>query len=249
MQDIEFFSRALGLKEPWRVADVELDVEAGRVVIVVECRGGTTWADESGALPVHGYQERQWRHLDTMQFETLIRARVPRVRYSDGHTEMVRVPWAPERSRWSLMFESFALRVLQNARSVSRGCELLRLDWSSAQRIMERAVQRGLARRRLEGRRHVGMDEKSFRKCQDYISTLVELDAEAPRVLEVFEGRDSDAVVTPLGDPAAGGAGVDRSGRHRHERGLRGRAGAGAAGGGSGARPLSRLQVTRRSRG
>lgn len=208
MQDIEFFSRALGLKEPWRVADVELDVEAGRVVIVVECRGGTTWADESGALPVHGYQERQWRHLDTMQFETLIRARVPRVRYSDGHTEMVRVPWAPERSRWSLMFESFALRVLQNARSVSRGCELLRLDWSSAQRIMERAVQRGLARRRLEGRRHVGMDEKSFRKGQDYISTLVELDAEAPRVLEVFEGRDSDAAVTPLETlpPAARGS-------------------------------------------
>jgi transposase len=198
MQDLEFFSRALGLEEPWRVADVEMELEAGRVVIVVECRCGTTWADESGALPVHGYEQRLWRHLDTMQFETFIRARVPRVRYADGHTEMVRVPWAQERSRWSLLFESFALRVLQNARSVSRGCELLRLDWSSAQRIMERGVERGLERRRLEGLRHVGMDEKSFRKGQDYISTLVELDPEAPRVLEVVEGRDTEAAVTLL---------------------------------------------------
>ena len=54
---------------------------------------------------MHGYEERPWRHLDTMQFETLIRARVPRVRAADGRTEMVRVPWAQERRRWTLMFE------------------------------------------------------------------------------------------------------------------------------------------------
>jgi hypothetical protein len=133
------------LKEPWKVCDVQRDLEAGRVVIRVECGCGITWADGHGALAVHGYEGRQWRHLDTMQFETIIAARVPRVRWPDRHTGMVRVPWSEPRSRWTLMFESFALRVLAHGRSVSRGCELPRLDWSSAQRIMERGVERGLA--------------------------------------------------------------------------------------------------------
>lgn len=198
MQDIEFFSRALGLGEPWRVCDVQMDLEARRVVLVVECRCGITWADEVGALAIHGYEERQWRHLDTMQFETVIKARVPRVRYPDGHTAMVTVPWAEARSRWTLMFEAFALRVLENSRSLSRGGELLRLDWSSVQRIMERAVERGLARRELGAVRHLGMDEKSFGKGQSYISTLVDLEADAPRVLEVVEDRDTHAAVALL---------------------------------------------------
>ncbi|MGI8604108.1 MAG: transposase family protein [Verrucomicrobiales bacterium] len=29
---------------------------------------------------MHGWEEREWRHLDTMQFETVIRAQVPRAR-------------------------------------------------------------------------------------------------------------------------------------------------------------------------
>ena len=195
MQDIEFFSRALGLKEPWRVKDVRMELEAKRVVIEVECACGTSWGTEDELLVVHGYETRSWRHLDTMQFETLIEARVPRVRYEDGHTEMVRVPWAEPRSRWSVMFECFALRVIEHSRSVSRACELLRLDWSSAQRLMERAVARGLERRRLEGVRHLGIDEKSFGRGQDYISVLVDLNPETPRVLEVAEDRDTVAAV------------------------------------------------------
>ena len=76
MQDIEFFSRALGLKEPWRVKDVVMDIEARKVTIEVECVCGTTWGTEEELLSVHGYEERRWRHLDTMQFETIIQARV-----------------------------------------------------------------------------------------------------------------------------------------------------------------------------
>jgi len=193
MKDTEFFERALGLVEPWRVKEVAMDVPGQRVEIIVECQCGTTWANEQGSLSVHGYEDRQWRHLDTMQFETIIRARVPRVRYPDGHTEMVAVPWAQARSRWTLVFEAFALRVLQNSRSLSRGGELLRLDWSSVQRILERAVERGLARRELDTVRHVGLDEKSFGRGQDYVSVLTDLNPEAPRVLEVVEDRDTVA--------------------------------------------------------
>ena len=190
MQDKEFFAMALGLKTPWRVAEVEMDMKEQRVTIIVECKCGTVWAEGGEQLYVHGYEERRWRHLDTMQFETIIQARVPRIRKPDGSTEMVSVPWSQPRSRWTLMFEGFAIRVLQNSRSISQACELLRLDWSSAHRIMERAVDRGLERRKVENIRYIGMDEKSFGRGQDYISTLVDLNKDAPRVLEVTAGRD-----------------------------------------------------------
>lgn len=77
------------------------------------------------------------------------------------------------------------------ARSVSQACELLRIDWSSAQRIMERAVARGLCRRTHEGIRRVGLDEKSFGRGQDYISVLSDLDKS--RVLEVTPGNETES--------------------------------------------------------
>lgn len=54
---------------------------------------------------------------------------------------------------------------------------------------MERAVQRGLARRSIDDLRLVGLDEKSFGKGQDYISIMTDL-GEA-RVLEVTCGNDT----------------------------------------------------------
>lgn len=64
----------------------------------------------------------------------------------------------------------------------------MRLDWSAAHRIMQRAVTRGLARRALAGLRYVGLDEKSFLQGQSYVSVLSDL--ARGRVLEVVEGRD-----------------------------------------------------------
>lgn len=58
-----------------------------------------------------------------------------------------------------------------------------------------RSVDRGLQRRSLDEVQRVGIDEKSFRRAQSYISTLTDLDQS--RVLEVVEGRtenDADAL-------------------------------------------------------
>ena len=85
------------------------------------------------------------------------------------------VPWAEKYSRFTLLFEAFAVRVLQAANNVKRAAALLGLDWDSVHRIMKRAVERGLARRQLEEVRHVGIDEKSFRRRHNYLSLLTDL--------------------------------------------------------------------------
>ena len=62
------------------------------------------------------------------------------------------------------MFEAC---VLQAAGSVEQARKLLGLTWDSVQRIMDRAVERGLQRRELDEVRHVGIDEKSFGRGHD----------------------------------------------------------------------------------
>src|ERR1700746_2452394 len=170
----QHYRRLLGLEEPWVVEAVDLDLAAQRVEIRLraqvytrglkcpECR---KWASLYDHAP-----ERRWRHLDTMQFETVLVARTPRVNCPEHGVKTIEVPWAGKNSRFTLMFEAFAIRVLQPCETVSSGAGLLGLDWHSAHQIMERAVERGLQRRSMESVRLVGIDSEEFwpwaRLCQ-----------------------------------------------------------------------------------
>jgi transposase len=181
----------LGLNELWDVSGVTLDVSAKSVTISLEYRGRGGACPECGAecgLKDHA-PERTWRHLDTMQFETLLKARIPRVNCGACGVKTMAVPWGEKHSRFTLMFEAFAIDVLQCAGSVKAGAALLGLSWDAAHEIMKRAVDRGLQTRQLEGVRCVGIDEKSFGSGQDYVSVMV--DVNDSRVLEVAEGRTS----------------------------------------------------------
>ena len=60
-------------------------------------------------------------------------------------------PWAEPGSRFTLHFEYFAVQVILASRSLTQAAELLELDWDSVQRIVDRAVARGLLRRTTDG--------------------------------------------------------------------------------------------------
>ena len=135
--------------------------------------------------------ERTWRHLDTMQFTTLIRARTPRAECPAHGVKTMQVPWAVPQGRFTLLFERFVVEVLLACASVSQACELLGIGWDAAHEIMKRAVERGLERRQLDQLKHLGMDEKSFKRGHSYITLLTDL--EASRVLEVVEERTLEA--------------------------------------------------------
>ena len=183
------YRQLLGLSDDWKVTDVDLDVAAKQVIIELshvgvklacpECESECPQADTA--------PKRTWRHLDTMQFTTEIRAAVPRCRCAKCGVKTVAVPWAGKHSRFTLMFEAFAIRVLQSAANVKKAAELLGLSWDSAHRIMTAAVARGLERRKTDGVTHVGVDEKSFGRGHDYVSILTDIDHS--RVLEVVPER------------------------------------------------------------
>jgi transposase len=183
----------LGLNSDWHVVGVQLAVDHKRVSIALEFVGRQAVCPECGAdCPLYDYaEERTWRHLDTMQFETLLTARAPRCQCAQCGVKTAPVPWAEKHARFTLLFEAFAIDVLQASASVSAAAKLLGLSWDEAHAIMKRAVTRGVAERKLTGLKHVGLDEKSFGKGQNYVTTLTDLDG--ARVLDVAPGRTEDA--------------------------------------------------------
>ena len=193
MKDTDFYEQILGLKTPWLVQSVDLQVEEKRVTITVGYREGTLWAcpQSQQRLPCHDHVERSWRHLDTCGFETVLCCRVPRVKGTDGRVFTVPVPWAEKGSRFTLLFEAFAVRVLLACQNIKAAGALVGLSWDQLHRIMERAVERGLDRRELDELRYLGLDEKSFAKGQSYVSVMTDLDK--GRVLEVMDGKEKEA--------------------------------------------------------
>jgi transposase len=191
----QHYALLLGLRAPWRVAQVDLVLAERRLEIWLEAdlRGAGLCCPDCGrACFVHDHAPaRRWRHLDAMGFETRLQARVPRVTCPEHGVKTVAVPWAAPHGRFTLAFEAFVLEVLRASASVEATAQLLGLDWKTVQAIMERAVTRGLGRRELSEVNAVGFDEKSFRRGQSYISHLCDL--RGARVLAVVEGRDQAA--------------------------------------------------------
>jgi len=186
----EHYAKLLGLNSSWKVDRVKLNVEKLRLDIFVKHTHPRGACPECGATcRVYDLSpDRVWRHLDTMQFETFLHCEPPRVECEAHGVKTMQLPWAGKHSRFTLLFEAFAINVILASRSLKDAGNLLRLGWHPLHTIMKRAVERGLERRENDEIAWVGMDEKSFRKGHDYISLLNDL--EDVRVLEVVEGRE-----------------------------------------------------------
>lgn len=190
------YALLLGIDSPWRVKSVDLKLEAMRVEVEVEHdpAAAVKCPECEKTCPRYDHApERQWRHLDVMQFTTFIRARAPRCECPEHGVVTVQVPWAEPHGRFTLMFEAFAVKVIQAARSFVQAMEILKVDWHTIQQIVQRAVERGLMRRATDEVKQVGMDEKSFGRGHDYVSIMTDLKGQ--RVLDVVKDRDTASAV------------------------------------------------------
>ena len=95
------YAMLLGLDGSWKVSAVKLEMEDKRVQIRLEHTGGTLVCPQcTGACSRADLApERTWRHLDTMQFETVLSARVPRADCKACGVKTCKVPWAGKHSR------------------------------------------------------------------------------------------------------------------------------------------------------
>lgn len=190
-----FYQKLLNLIPPWKVVEVELQehVNPKHVLVVVEYdkKELVHCPDCEELCTRHDSQPRRWRHMDTMDWQTILSCSVPRSNCKKCGVKQVRVPWSEPKSRWTMLFESRAIDVLLAAKSNQATQTILNMSWDEVQRVQSRAVERGITRRDLDAITRVGVDEKSFGKGHDYASILS--DPDGRRVLEVVHGRDQQS--------------------------------------------------------
>lgn len=199
MQDTELYTQLLGITPPWKVIEVDLNLAEKEVRVRVE------WDPSVGRLscpvcrqPCPGYdhrEERAWRHLDSCEFTTWLLARIPRIECEEHGVQSAETPWSRPNSRFTLAFESFALRVLGATQTQSQAARILRVSPDQLHALMAHAVEDGLSRRdRRDPISRITLDETSQGPRHNYLTVLTD----GERVLEVAEGRTQLAAETAL---------------------------------------------------
>lgn len=193
MRDTDLYAQILGLQAPWQVSHVDLDRSAGSVTVQVAPAEDAVFCCPDCGKPAPGYDRRRrtWRHLDTCQFTTLLEADVPRVRCAEHGVMTVAVPWATPGSGYTLLFEALVIDWLKEA-SVKAVAQQLRLSWGAIDRIMQRAVERGLARRQRQAPLRLCVDETSFQKRHEYVTVVT--DPDLGHVLYVGDDRKTESL-------------------------------------------------------
>jgi transposase len=179
MHDTELYRYLLGIEEPWTVEEVKLDLADQRVDVWAGHKDDVGWpCPECGALmPTYDHApERTWRHLDSCQFKTFLHARPPRVNCTEHGVRQAKLPWADAKARFTLLFERLAIDVLKES-DILGATRILRISWDEAWHILERAVERGLARKKQRVCPQIGVDEKSVGKGHTYITLVCDLNA------------------------------------------------------------------------
>lgn len=194
MQDRQLYEQILGIGSPWSVDRVELKLGEGEVHVYLTHAASTPWpCPECGQdCSLYDHQpERSWRHLDTCQYRTILHAEVPRANCPQHGVRVAAVSWAQPHSRFTALFERLAIDWLLAA-SQQAVAERLGLSWDEVHAIMDRAVRRGLKRRKTEMIGYLGVDEKSFRKGHKYLTVVNDL--ARGRVLYVAEDRKQSSL-------------------------------------------------------
>ena len=199
MQDIELYTKLLGIQAPWSISGIEVNLKELSVLISVSYDESIPTACPAcnGHASIYDHQRRRWRHLDTMQFKTIIECEVPRVCCEDHGVKQLPVAWAEAKSHFTALFEALVISWLKES-SISGVAELLNLSWDEVAGIQERAVKRGLERRRRQPLKDIGIDETSFQKRHEYVTVI--LDRNRDIVLDVLDDRKAESLENWLMD-------------------------------------------------
>ena len=178
MEDTQLYAKLLGIKFPWRVSKVQVDMAVSRIDVWVEEASGSMFpcavCKQESSVYDHT-EEQEWRHLDTCQCRTYVHARLPRTTCPRDGVKQIRAPWAEPRSQFTRGFETRLIDTLKEC-DVTGVTRLSGTSWDEAWGVMLRAVTRGLARKKKRVPAYIGIDEKSVGKGQKYETIVCDLD-------------------------------------------------------------------------
>jgi transposase len=199
----DLFTAALGLSAPWRVEKVRFEPEAREIHFDVVCEAKRLSCPRCAApdQPIHDRLARDWQHLHFFQYRALIHAEVPRVRCAEcgskGETmvRQVAVPWARERSGFSLLFEALVVTLAGMSRMPVRQIgALLGVNPERLWRSLGALVDEACANVDMSEVKSVGIDEKHIGRGRVVTVVHEESGARRGRVLHVSEGGRGENV-------------------------------------------------------
>jgi transposase len=198
MNDKELYQKILGIVTPWAVTDIRLSLADKQVIVIVEREPGAALSCPTCGRECGSYDSRprRWRHLDTCQLQTILEANVHRINCPEHGVLQVTLPWAEPGSRFTALFEAMVIAWLGEA-SIKAVAELVGLSWDQVDGIQQRAIERGLARRKVRTVKNLGIDETSYQNDHEYVSVITDRDRRI--VIEVLEDRKKETVSAWLG--------------------------------------------------
>jgi transposase len=194
---IKLFELALQLESPWFIEDVKFTPKSkkhpGQLDIHLNFKRGSKFKDNTDAIcPVHDTVSKTWQHLDFFQHKCLLHARVPRVKSAEGKVQLVDVPWARKNSGFTLLFEAFAMLLIENEMPVSKASHILNVYAKRLWTVFNYWVARAFLKDDPSSITCMGIDETSARKGHDYV--MVTADLNKRRVVFVTPGKDEKTV-------------------------------------------------------
>lgn len=189
------FTKLLQLEDGWFVESVETDFKQEEIYIQIECVLDELEDTETGELcRVYDHAPvREWRHLDTMQYRTFLRCKLPRILTSSGKVKTVQPNWASDYGRNTHLFETAVIDLLKASKNQTKTAQLMRCGFNVVNSIMHRSVKRGMDRRSYDQIvfDHLSIDEKSFKKGHNYVTVLSHPGSGC--VIDVEEDRTKEA--------------------------------------------------------
>ena len=197
------FSKALGIAQPWYVAKINFDAESKRLDIMIDFIKGSTFAFEQDGITSHykAYDtiEKEWRHLNFFEHECYLKARVPRIKTSDGKIHLVLPDWSGLQNGFTLLFEAFIVQLCKGM-PVHQVCKIAKISDHKVWSILDRYTEETRDLNNFAEVTKVGMDETSIAKGHDYVTLFVDL--KKKKTMFVAEGKDNATVKAFIEDLA-----------------------------------------------
>jgi transposase len=192
---IKMFEQSIGVEEPWHIDRAGYEEEKGEVHIYVRARETAKYAcPECGEL-CSRYDnedtERVWRHGDVVFYPCYVHCRRPRIKCKKHGVHVVTAPWARPKSRFTLLYEAYAMLLLADM-PVLKVQKVLRCGYGGLVGILRYWVEKAVSEEDLSEVKTVCIDETSFKKAQSYVTVVI--DGKRRRVIDVEEGRGKEAV-------------------------------------------------------
>jgi transposase len=190
----DLFRAALHLTAPWYISSINFTEGERKLDIWVDFPKGSRFpCPECNHLDceVHDTTTRTWRHLDFFEHQTFLHGRIPRINCPNCGVRQVKVPWARERSGFTLLMEALIVFFAQTMQ-ISQISEKLHIKDKRIWRVVSHYVEEALVKADLSNITSIGLDETSRRKGHEYITVFADINS--GRVIFICKGKDASTL-------------------------------------------------------